>query len=556
MVSSLEKANYFTLVHKLQHQNYIFNFFMGMRRLKNKGAVLVLIWAFLPCDAYISAGIVIKLSIIPLIVISAVSFPILGCLSDVCLGRYKTIRYSLWILWLSLIALNVFLIVKQFAAVEAEVTQWIVECLIGGCAAISICGVMVNTMQFGIDQLTDACSSDICSYISWYVWIVALASNLAAVTQYCFCDPYNQVIGFFILPLLGTAVIVSDLCFNKWLVKEPAVTNPFKIIFQVLRYAMKNKYPRLRSAFTYWEDKPYSRIDLGKAKYGGPFITEQVEDVKTFFRVFGIAVVYSPLAGLAFFMHGTYTQVNVFDYNRDSTLERCNDAIGSLYMSRCYKTVLVQHLPTIAITVFVPILEFILYPMFVKCRYFNNLNILNKLLLGILVLILIELSFIVEKVAIAFTSNEGNSTCFLHDRSNSINSEQLWLDYTKFMFQQPLFGIAGYVLFTSTAEYICAQSPYSMKGLLIGIFFVVQAFSLGLSNGLLKVIEEYVKSDEKCGIWLHTVMAGALIVTTLIHLIATKCYKLRRRDEILDNEQMFAENYLDKCITQRLKSQF
>ena len=200
----------------------IFDFFIDMRRLKNKGAVLVLIWALLAFTTYTSAN-VIKLSIIPIIVISAMSFLIVGILSDVCLGRYKTIHCSLWILWLSLIAFNVVLIVKQFAAVEDETTQWIAECLIGGCAAVSISGVMVNTMQFGIDQLTDASSSDICSYISWYTWIVGLARVLAAVTQYCFCGPYNQVIGFFILPLLGTAVIVSDLCFNKWLVKEPAI---------------------------------------------------------------------------------------------------------------------------------------------------------------------------------------------------------------------------------------------------------------------------------------------------------------------------------------------
>ena len=317
---------------------------------------------------------------------------------------------------------------------------------------------------------------------------------------------------------------------------------------------MQNKYPRLRSAFTYWEDKPYSRIDLGKAKYGGPFTTEQVEDVKTFFRVLGIAVVLTPLPGLAFFTYSTYKKVNVFDYNRDSTLERCNDAIGSLYMSQCYKTVLVQHLPAITTTVFVPILEFILYPMFVKCRYFNNLKILNKAFLGILMLLLIELSYLVEKAVLVFTSNEGNSTCILHDRSNGINNEQLWPDYTKFMFQQPLFGIAAYALFTSAAEFVCAQSPYSMKGFLIGIFFVVLAFSLGLSTGVLKVIQEYVKPDGKCGIWFHTAIAGALIVITLMHVITTKCYILRRRDEILDNEQMFAENYLDKCITQRLKS--
>ena len=527
-----------------------------MRRFKNNGAVLVLIWAFLPLVIFTSSNAVIEPFIIPLIVISAVTFPTLGCLSDVCLGRYKTIRYSLWILWLSLIAGNVFLIVKQYAAVEAEVTQWIVECLIGGCVAASMCGVMVNTMQFGIDQLTDASSSDICSYISWYVWIIALASNLAAVTQYCFCGSYNHVIGFFILPLLSTAVIVSDLCFNKWLVKEPAVRNPLKIIFQVLRYAMKNRYPHLRSAFTYWEDKPYSRIDLGKAKYGGPFTTEQVEDVKTFFRVVGITVVYSPLAGLAFFIYDNYSEVSVFDYNRDSTLERCNDAIGSLYMPQCYKAAIIQHLPTITTSIFVPILEFILYPLFSKCHYFNNLKILNKLLLGILMLLLYEMSFLVEKVAIAFTSNEGNSTCFLYDRANGINNGQLWSDYTKFMFQQPLFGIAIYVLLTSAAEFICAQSPYSMKGLLIGIFFVVQAFSVGLSTGILRIIKKYVEPDGKCGIWLHTAMAGALIGTTLIHVITTKCYKLRRRDEILDNEQMFAENYFDKYLTRRLKLQF
>ncbi len=37
--------------------------------------------------------------------------------------------------------------------------------------------------------------------------------------------------------------------------------------------------------FTYWEDSFPSRIDLGKMKYGGPFTTEQVEDVKTLFQV-------------------------------------------------------------------------------------------------------------------------------------------------------------------------------------------------------------------------------------------------------------------------------
>ena len=522
-----------------------------MRGFKNNGALLVLLWVLLPFTVFNFSYTVIQTFVISLIVISAVSFPIVGILSDIYLGRYKTIRYSLWVLWLSLIAFNVFLIVKQYAAVEDETTQLVVGCLIGGCIAVSMSGVIVNTMQFGIDQLTDASSSNICSYISWYVWIIALASNLAAISQNC--SPYNQVIGFFILPFLCTAVIVSDMCFNKWLVKEPASRNPFKIIFQVLRYATKNKYPRLRSAFTYWEDRPYSRIDLGKAKYGGPFTTEQVEDVKTFFRILGITVVYSPLSGLAFFVYSPYSQIKIINLynNRDSTLGKCDDATGGHYISQCYKAVILQQLPIITMTVFVPVLEFILYPVFVRCRYFNNLKILKKLLLGILMLLLYELSYVVEKVAIAFTSNEGNSTCLIYDKSNGIDNGQIWSNYTKFMYQQPLLGIAIYVLFTSAVEFVCAQSPYSMKGVLVGIFFVVQAFSWGVSTGLLDIIQRYVKPDVQCGVWLHIAITGALIVGVIIHVITSKCYKFQKRDDILSNEQMFAENYFDKYLMPR-----
>uniref|UniRef100_A0A1X7VPM4 Uncharacterized protein n=1 Tax=Amphimedon queenslandica TaxID=400682 RepID=A0A1X7VPM4_AMPQE len=38
-------------------------------------------------------------------------------------------------------------------------------------------------------------------------------------------------------------------------------------------------------ALTYWEEEAPSRLDLGKDKYGGPFTEEEVEDVKTVFRL-------------------------------------------------------------------------------------------------------------------------------------------------------------------------------------------------------------------------------------------------------------------------------
>ena len=77
-------------------------------------------------------------------------------------------------------------------------------------------------------------------------------------------------------------VLVSNFLFSpKWLIIEPESPQSLKTIFRVLKFAAKHKAPLNRSALTYWEEDVSSRIDLGKSKYGGPFTTEQVEDVKT-----------------------------------------------------------------------------------------------------------------------------------------------------------------------------------------------------------------------------------------------------------------------------------
>jgi len=271
-------------------------------------------------------------------------------------------------------------------------------------------------------------------------------------------------------------------------------------------------------------------------------------NVKTFFRVLGIIALYSPLSGLINIVYLAYSNAEEFYYkNEDSALERCNDAVESLYMLQCYKAVTLQRLPAITVTVVVPIIELILYPVFVRCCYFN-LKILTKGLLGILMLLLYEVIFIAETVPLAFTSYEGNSTCFFDDSQISTNSEIFGSEYAKIIYQQPLYGLAVYILSTSGIEFVCAQSPYSMKGFIFGVLFVTIGFSVGLSYGLILVLHSSVH-DRKCGIWLHTSLAGALIITIFIHAITTKCYKFRKREDVLTNEQIFAVNYFDKYLT-------
>ena len=80
-------------------------------------------------------------------------------------------------------------------------------------------------------------------------------------------------------------VLVSHSFFKHKLENISLIKNPIKLIVRVLCYARKHKYPENRSALTYWEEEAPSRLDLGKNKYGGPFTEEEVEDVKTLFRM-------------------------------------------------------------------------------------------------------------------------------------------------------------------------------------------------------------------------------------------------------------------------------
>ena len=116
--------------------------------------------------------------------------------------------------------------------------------------------------------------------------------------------------------LCFSAALIMDCLYHKWLDTNNKTGNPIKLIFQVLNYARKNKCPRLRSALTYIDEEHPSRIDFGKHKFGGPFTEEEVEDVKTIFRltpllIFRLTPLLVFLFGVLFFCELNLSQIPV-----------------------------------------------------------------------------------------------------------------------------------------------------------------------------------------------------------------------------------------------------
>ena len=469
----------------------------------------------------------------------ALSGPI-ALVADIYLGRYKVIQYSMKLLWIAVIASNTIIALQYYAVKNAATSSILIVFTTIGVAGSA--GIIVNSLQFGIDQLTDASSSEITSYISWGAWNVMLGCTTGVI--FTNCRTRYTSLSYFVLPLSCTLSILFDCCFSHWLVKEPVTINPLKLIYQVLKYAVKNKYPRLRSAFTYWEDKPYSRIDLGKNKYGGPFTIEQVEDVKTFFRILAVFGFSTPMFILFISLHHLF-YIQYFD--NQFLLSLKNNSVAK-YIKSCYYGYFAVNLDIITIVFLVPVIEFTLYPLLMKCNCCINFSIRAKFLLGIFVTILYEMHLLGIELVVTQTSDLRNSTCFYYVNEETVSL--YWLILPKV-----LFGIATYIILTSSMEFIASQAPYSMRGLLLGLGILLIGLSIALSilcSLLGKILRKYFTQSNgaNCELWLYGCILFFTIVLLCAGFILNKRYTLRRRDENLPNEQKFAVDYYEKYLSQ------
>ena len=305
-----------------------------LRRLKNKGAILVLIWSYLCINLPIfywirsrnSHGVEFYVQVVTL----GVTVSIAGWIADVRFGRYKMMYVSMWITWATLIVLTMSLVLAGTVDSYTSNIHSYVNGVLGIIIAVGYGGFQANVIQFGMDQLHDASTDEIASFILWYVWTYYSSGFVIDFILGCLPKQY-RIVWQLVMCIYLSIALSSMLMFNNhWLVKEPVTQNPFKLVYSVVRYAIKHKHPECRSAFTYCEDEPPSRMDFGKNKYGGPFTTEQVEDVKTFLRLAGVMFLGAVTIGVTFASGQHILMVSKMLNDADTAMDEA--------FSKCYST--------------------------------------------------------------------------------------------------------------------------------------------------------------------------------------------------------------------------
>ncbi len=444
-------------------------------------------------------------------------------------------------MWIASVLLVASSVLSQFVESYYSIKNNYINAVLLFIMSLALGGYQANVVLFGIDQLQDASTDEITSFISWYSFTYFGGGIVILLIDMYLGGAYNGLLEEFIICICLTVMTISIFSFDSILLKEPITQNPFRLIYKVIKYAIKTKHPRCRSAFTYCEDELPFRIDFGKHKYGGPFTTEEVENVKTFLRLLAIMFV------------GTLVVIGMLSLHKlgNQLIVSNNQDIISLYKLFHKPRWRVIYTPINLVfyftgVVFVPLQEFVFYPLLWKHLPCVQ-NYIWKGFVGVISQIANVITLIVIDLTAHHSYIEHNNTtiqCIFTEENSTLSSafDMKWIMLPHFLNSLSLISFAICAL-----EFICSQSPYSMRGLLFGAVCGCVVLYCGMGFAILQPFTmqsaTWKKGIISCEFWYLLLILLILILHGIILGILMKWYKNRKREDVLPNEQVFAERY-------------
>ena len=521
------------------------------------------------------------------ILVSAIFFlgvmfisPMAGLLADIKFGRYKTLQCSSYITIVAegLLSINfiVFTIVTSILTSHYFLSVHLLKKAIIILLSVSVGVLMASSIvlttsgiNFGMDQLHDSSTQDSILFVHWCVWLNYLSVLVTGVPWSLYFYDFRHVsyvdafriIGFSLCILICGVIsflLIVSLCVvrhrQRWFfIESSGRVNPYKLVYRVIKFAWHHEIPVRRSAFTYCEDEWPSRVDLSKQKYGGPFTVEQVEDVKAFLGILKVLVSIVPLFMLQFASELMLPQFalhhNIFfktpgntSFHSSGHMIRIEGIVHHLFLSSGL-------LSPLLVVVSLPLYLFLLRP-FITYHIPGLLKtILKRIGVGLLLIILSLLCALAMDVVVhERNSNQlcmfsSNLTIHIVNESTSYRP-RLYQNVYFFISQHVLSALYNMLIDIAVFEFIASQSPYSMKGLLIGLLFSLRILAQALGIAIVIPFSTSWKTSYplSCGSGFYITNISIGVITFIVYVLVAKKYKQRTRDEPSFIRQ-YAEEY-------------
>ena len=507
-------------------------------------------------------------------------YPLVGHLTDVYLTRYRSLKWSFGLLMFTTLASVVYYSIIDFTVsnlfkllIFHHHQTAVISAVILVVYIIGLGFFKANAIQFGLDQLLEAPTPKLISFIQWYYWaqnvgrlvlfyVTILGSKISdelrvhLITNITNYERYKSLSSVLITPLLIawiiilTAVLVKFCTTRKYFYIQKAGLNPFKNIYKVLKYSWKHKVPEHRSAFTYWEEDIPRRIDLEKNKYGGPFTNEEVEDTKTFLRIL-------PLLLCLFGYH-----LAGDGYSAPEQLQRTSCPSLAVLLLIVINPL---HMSTLVAVVGIPLYRLVIVKFIPRLK---NVRMLTKMWIGLYLSLLQVVLYIIVVINHDTTYWQQHHTVISYEHHYSITGDcyvirtgcslnphlrfwhcQQYSDpvdntYLWFIIPQLLNGLSSLLVSMTVFEFICAQAPRTTQGLLIGLWYAT--FSI---RYLVVIILDYFITEKRSWLISEGVKGFLILVSLVLFSCMSRCYHYRQRDEVV-NEQLMIEDTHERWFKQ------
>ena len=186
-----------------------------------------------------------------------------------------------------------------------------------------------------------------------------------------------------------------------------------------------------------------------------------------------------------------------------------------------------------------PLYELLIYP----CLRNRDPSIFQSA--GIGAAALIASSFYgVAVEAVRQVMTNGSAECMFTEDSS--NTSTVVYDLLIANILKSILGLAILFINRSRIELLCAQAPYNLSSLLIGLSFAFQflfegfggAISIPWRNKWFEVLQTSI-----CGVWFYLTNLIMAILIALLLSLAIRWYKGRERDEITKSQNMVEDVY-------------
>lgn len=504
--------------------------------LSNRESVVIIVWYAVYALCYETSVhsilLMNKAVVLILFIPTIVFYSLLGLVGEVFVGRQRLINFSMWVQWIAMIMSALVTALK----LAYDFPQWEEILLIAVPSIVQFIGLsafQVTAVQFGIDQIQGASSKHLSAFIFWYFFMELIPKSVFHLIATVLSNYVVVELGIhlgcciFCVALLSFILCIKSCFMSNWFLGDPengtAYTNhsgnqsykhnPYSLVYHVIKFAIKHKHPIQRSALTYWEDNIPSRIDLGKSKYGGPFTSEEVENVKTLFQLIKVLVSLFGIFVASFSVNVDLYQ-NVVLTAKSSVLIQVSYDIGM-------------------VAVFILLFLFLFIPGCHKCLP----RMLKRVWIGATITAASALSILlIESITVSSEHTEDQEVpCMV-----TLHTAYLQLI-------PMILCVGSYIIFTiSLFEFIVAQSPQTMKGILIGLYYTLRFGLAGLfivaENRVFKMYYPTHSNVLSCTTTHYMEITLIGLLSLLTYTIIAYKYKPRERDDIV-NVHIFAEEY-------------